>query len=72
VGIGATQLGGNTEQASGQNPQTSPAARSEDSSAASEKAAQCREDALSDKDSDDPKEALANDGCLGGASDDGD
>ena len=73
VGIGATQFGHNSEQASGQDPQAPASARSADSSAgSSEKVAECREDALSDRDSDDPKEALADDGCRGVLSDDGD
>ena len=64
VGIGATQLGDNSEQASGQDPRTPDSARSADSRAeSSEKVADCREDALSDRDSDDPEEALADDGC---------
>ena len=65
-------LGDNSEQASGQDPQTPDPARAVDSKAepdssaeSSEKIADCREDALSDRDSDDPEEALADDGCLG-------
>ena len=66
VGIGATQLGDNSEQASGQDPQTQAPSGSADSSAeSSEKVADCREDALSERDADDPEEALADDGCLG-------
>ena len=73
VGIGATQFGHNSEQASGQNPQAPSSARSADSSADfTEKVAECRQDALSDRDADDPKEALADDGCQGVPSDDGD
>ena len=66
VGIGATEFGNNSEQASGQNPQTADPARSADGRPeSSEKVADCREDALSERDSDDREEALANDGCLG-------
>jgi hypothetical protein len=73
VGIGATQFGHNSEQASGQNSQAPSSARSADGSADStEKVTECRQDALSDRDSDDPKEALADDGCQGVLSDDGD
>ena len=66
VGIGATEFGDHSQQASGQDPQTPDPARSADSrTESSEKVADCREDALSDRDSDDPEEALADDDCLG-------
>lgn len=66
VGIGATELGNNSQQASGQNPQTPDPPRPAGSRPeSSEKLADCREDALSDRDSDDPEEALADDGCRG-------
>ena len=72
VGIGATELGNNSEQASGQNPQMPGAARSADSRPeSSEKIADCREDALSERDADDPEEALADDGCRGVVDEDG-
>jgi hypothetical protein len=66
VGIGAIELRDNGEQASGQDAQTPDPARSADTRPeSSEKVADCREDALSERDADDREEALANDGCLG-------
>ena len=66
VGIGATELGDNREEASGQDAQTPDPARSADGRPeSSEKVTDCREDALSERDADDPEEALADDGCLG-------
>lgn len=83
VGVGATQLGNEPEQAaSGRtsaparsapvNSRAAPVTSAPVSPPAAEKsakAAACRQDALSDRDSDNLKAALADDGCSGVLSD---
>jgi hypothetical protein len=83
VGVGATQLGSGAKQAtSGRtsaparsapvSSHAAPARSAPVSSHAAEnsaKAAACRQDALSDRDSDNLKAALADDGCAGVLSD---
>jgi hypothetical protein len=71
VGVGATRLGSEAKQsASGQTP--APARSAPVSPLAAEKAAKaadCRQHALSDRDSNNLKAALADDGCSGVLSD---
>ena len=65
--VGAAQFGDRGE---GTSQHPTPVQTDPQSAAEAKREADCRRDALSDRSADDPKEALADDGCLGDSSDD--